>query len=182
MSSDRRASSASATPTAPKKSERGKLLLIPILGGVLLYVVFGSGDSAEPVPDVEPAALTKPSAQTVDAPAPQRPAVPAWPDHPLEHILAHDPFVPHDAQPTAPAETPATAPRAAAAGAETASGLTVSAIFSGPKGMTAVIDGQPVRVGDELAGGLMVTRIDADGVEVAPRPNAGEAASSSIPD
>lgn len=155
----------------PKPSERGKLLLIPALGGVLLYVVFGMDGSAEAPPEVEAAAVTEPSARSVDAPTPPRAAVPAWPDHPLEDILAHDPFAPHDAQPALSAQSPP-APARPATAADVARGLTVSAIFRGPQGMTAVVDGQPVRVGDELAGGLRVTRIDASGIEVAPQAQA----------
>jgi hypothetical protein len=74
-----------------------------------------------------------------------------WPSDPFQRL--HPP-------------TPAKNPDAAAAPAETHAGLAVEAIISGSS-PRALIQGQIVAVGDQLAGGYTVTAIDAYSVTLA---------------
>lgn len=152
-------------------AQRRRALMIPVLGGGLIWALFFSGDEEKMLP---PAPANAPQQASAAEAAPPR--VKEWTEMPLEQILAFNPFpIPRAVPKTAPnvvreAETlramANTQQEEVAAQIQQWEAQTVSMIYQGPKGPLAVIGGETFGVGDLLDENTRVTAIRDDGVWV----------------
>ncbi len=147
------------------------MLLIPILGVALLYIVFQGDDSS----DLETLASDKSSArpsniaqEKADSNLPPAP-LPPWPSFALDAMIAHNPFhvpEPPPLQCELKKEADEAPKKPAISSAGEVQKLRVSAVVSGHDGMIALVNNRMVRVGDTLDSGLVVVGIDEDAITV----------------
>ncbi len=192
-----------AETASPPKSNRTKLIMIPILGAVLLYLVFTPGEQSEtptlvarpaaPVtstnapPPSPPVALTTVSPPPVATEKSGRAVI--WPSVPLEKVMAINPFKQLPGLKSPPAELVDQSPpgdidatladrnaeRAAELRAATKT-YRVTALVQTSKGVGAMIGDQVVVVGDVLGDRVRVSAIRAEGIvlELIDRPATSE--------
>lgn len=174
----------------PPAQSGKKLLLIPVLGVVLLYLVFAPSDDGEapalvaPPPAANPGASDEASpsskgSRTRSGPAANAIAV-SWPTTPLADVLAVNPFkLPEELKPLVEPveEDPPPPPAAVAAPEEVAAakaaelreamtGLRLGALIRTPSGIGAMVGGTVVLVGDTVGNRFRVIAIRPEGVEL----------------
>lgn len=167
-------------PATNPAANKVKLALIPVLGLVLVYLVFGSGSSESPaVPTAPPPSTGQPSApdrpdlavQNVTANAEQRTV--DWPQRSLQDILRHDPFRIRQAVDPAVASEMRGSDEQNAPPEQVSEASLLVGRFAGKvpelvlesrHGTSAVIDGQTLREGDVLDGVARVVSIRPEGI------------------
>jgi hypothetical protein len=161
-----------ADPSQQSNSKRVKMALVPLLGLVLAYVIFGSSDDKKDAPAT---AVATPIATTaaVEAPAaPHREVAPrSWPNRTLSEIIAHDPFRLQQEVPTISSNASTSDDEEAEEQADAFTQLvdrfstTVpDLVLHSRHGASAVIDGNTIREGDVLDGRARVVSIRPDGI------------------
>lgn len=154
-----------------RSPQKAKLLLIPVLGIVLVYIVF-QGDESD---DLETLASHASSARSskddrkADETQQTLKPLPPWPSFALDAMIAHNPFhipQPPPAQCELQKKADELSQKPVVSHADEIQKLRVSAVVSGRDGMIALVNNQMVRVGDTLAGGLVVLGIDENAITV----------------
>jgi hypothetical protein len=158
-----------------KTTGRAKVAAIPVLGLVLVAVVYGNffrGPSQLPPPPRAPRGGVE-TATNLPSPAASasKPLNAHWPVIELESVVAHDPFLPLGYTP--PTLNSVGRASADAAAKETASTAAVArpphlqAVYQHEGVTVAIVDARVVHVGDVLPGKGRVVELSSSGIKLA---------------
>ncbi len=152
-----------------RSSQTLKMLLIPVLGCVLVSLVFQDDEANELPALAAQTNVTQAKSDEKQSGKPTSTALSSWPSYQLDEIIAHNPFelpkppvVPTEVATEDKDKTPDLTPSTST---ELIT-LRVSAVVSGANGMMALVNNQMVRVGDTLDDSLVVVGIDQEAITV----------------